>query len=753
MALLDTYQNFAANDGTNPGYRMEYYATQDSQSIANNTSTITFRFGIGRPNSYTNYYYTNMSGPGVTLYYSTNNSTWNNLGFIDIPSTSNVYGSPTYVSKTFTITHNTNGTQSIYLRAIYTNGGSSWYGFPVNNATYTSGALALTTIPRASSISVAQTFTISNTTGNLPFTITPQASFYHKVVWSIGSNSVTLNKTTAISSATSYTDVTNALMLPKFSTQTATINFTLYTYSNSALTDAYLIGTATTSCSLTVNTDNIKPSISVATPGRNSGPLSIIVAGYSTASTTCTITNASGATTSSISWSISRGSIASSSNSGATSNTLPASGSDYTFTFTATVTDSRGGTATATSASATAKGYSAPSFTLNAYRCVNTSNTAADGAGSAAYYSRSAVTYTSLSGNTLTCSFKRDSTSITTAATASSGTVSLSTSSSMTFTATAYDNVIGSSNAVTRTVTVNVAAYPLDLYQSGSTVGVGLGAVASANLVDSNLPIRAKTTASTWLDGQKVLGNAALTVSDATNSNSFWPWIQHKNTNSAKMFALGQLGTRVYLIGSATSRTANDYDAGIYFDLSDGKIHGDLAGSSTSCSGNAATATTASSCSGNAATATTASSCSGNAATATSATTATKLGSSNVGSAKRPMYLSSGSPTQCNTLTSLKAENKSVGESWNISNAAANYNYLIIVGTPGSGQGITTKSTVYVPIPMLSTTAIGFGIANESYGIRIECSLDSSNTNNIIVKHAAQTQGSTGVLTNVYGGI
>ncbi len=44
-----------------------------------------------------------------------------------------------------------------------------------------------------------------------------------------------------------------------------------------------------------------------------------------------------------------------------------------------------------------------------------------------------------------------------------------------------------------------------------------------------------------------------------------------------------------------------------------------LASSSSSCSGNAATATVASSCSGNSATATTASSCSGNSATATTA--------------------------------------------------------------------------------------------------------------------------------------
>lgn len=47
-----------------------------------------------------------------------------------------------------------------------------------------------------------------------------------------------------------------------------------------------------------------------------------------------------------------------------------------------------------------------------------------------------------------------------------------------------------------------------------------------------------------------------------------------------------------------------------------GAVTGNVSGSSGSCTGNAASATTAASCSGNAATATTASSCTGNAATA-----------------------------------------------------------------------------------------------------------------------------------------
>ncbi len=54
-----------------------------------------------------------------------------------------------------------------------------------------------------------------------------------------------------------------------------------------------------------------------------------------------------------------------------------------------------------------------------------------------------------------------------------------------------------------------------------------------------------------------------------------------------------------------------------------GNVTGNVSGSSGSCTGNAATATTAAACSGNSATATTAAACSGNAVTATLAATAT----------------------------------------------------------------------------------------------------------------------------------
>jgi hypothetical protein len=77
-------------------------------------------------------------------------------------------------------------------------------------------------------------------------------------------------------------------------------------------------------------------------------------------------------------------------------------------------------------------------------------------------------------------------------------------------------------------------------------------------------------------------------------------------------YLMGKFGDNYYR--SATAAKVATFISGQTMNIS---------GSSTSCSGNSATATTASSCSGNSATATTASSCSGNAATATTASSCT----------------------------------------------------------------------------------------------------------------------------------
>lgn len=106
-----------------------------------------------------------------------------------------------------------------------------------------------------------------------------------------------------------------------------------------------------------------------------------------------------------------------------------------------------------------------------------------------------------------------------------------------------------------------------------------------------------RTTASSWLDGQRY-NNAAYNVSDMTDTGSYWPWMRGTNTGSAKWFSLGVLNNSFYIMGSTTSRTENSYDYCWRFNVSNGYLYGNfsgylsgnISGSSTSCTGNAATA-------------------------------------------------------------------------------------------------------------------------------------------------------------------
>lgn len=100
----------------------------------------------------------------------------------------------------------------------------------------------------------------------------------------------------------------------------------------------------------------------------------------------------------------------------------------------------------------------------------------------------------------------------------------------------------------------------------------GVGNVASIS-TDGNAyfngHIRAASTGSSWLDGQRY-NYGGYNLLDATDSISYWPWLRQTNTNTKKWFSFGILANSFYLIGSSTNRTDNDYDFGWQFDISNG---------------------------------------------------------------------------------------------------------------------------------------------------------------------------------------
>lgn len=100
----------------------------------------------------------------------------------------------------------------------------------------------------------------------------------------------------------------------------------------------------------------------------------------------------------------------------------------------------------------------------------------------------------------------------------------------------------------------------------------GVGNVASIS-TDGNAyfngHIRAASTGSSWLDGQRY-NYGGYNLLDATDSESYWPWLRQTNTNTKKWFSFGILSNSFYLIGSSTNRADNGYDFGWQFDISNG---------------------------------------------------------------------------------------------------------------------------------------------------------------------------------------
>ena len=149
---------------------------------------------------------------------------------------------------------------------------------------------------------------------------------------------------------------------------------------------------------------------------------------------------------------------------------------------------------------------------------------------------------------------------------------------------------------------------------SGNLVAGGaLGTPASGTLTNCTGYTYANLsgTVPTW--NQNTTGTAAgLSATLAVASGG-------TGVTSIAALATALSGSTMNIAGSSTSCTGNAASA-----TTAASCSGNAATATTaaSCTGNAATATTASACSGNSATATTASACSGNSATATTATTA-----------------------------------------------------------------------------------------------------------------------------------
>ncbi|MDB2108642.1 DUF859 family phage minor structural protein [Clostridium paraputrificum] len=319
-----------------------------SQSIADNTSTLSWTLkGSGSASGWVKAGGFKAVINGTTVYSTSTDSRIS------------LYNGTVVASGTIKITHNADGTKSFGLSCeagVYT------YAVSVT----ASGTHTLTTIPRASSISMstgtmgsASTITISRAS----------SSFTHTLSYAFGSATGTITSKTTSTSVSWTPALTLAQQIP--SSTSGTVTITCDTYNGSTK-----IGSKSITATLKVP-DSVKPTLTSVTATRVDGDVpsdwGIYIQGKSKA--TLKINGAAGAQGSTISsYSISGGGFSSTASS-FTTGFLTTSG---TITFTAKVTDSRGRTSDEKTVSISVVAYSLPVVSSHSSQRCNSSGTVQD---------------------------------------------------------------------------------------------------------------------------------------------------------------------------------------------------------------------------------------------------------------------------------------------------------------------------------------------------------------------------------------
>ena len=332
------------------GYRLQIAWSVGSQSVANNTSSVTAKVQlVSTGSSYTINSSASKSG-SLTI-----NGTKYSFTFTAALSGNQT---KTIYTKTVTVAHNANGTKTCAFSAtagINVTLSGTYYG----NVT-ASGNGTFDTIARASSISSVTSSVSVNGTNACTVNITrASSSFTHTVVFSFGSYSKT---TTGVGTSTSYAIPTSWLnAIPSATSGTAKVTVTTYSGSTK------IGGAVSKNFTLTVPA-SVVPSISSVTIAEAQAGIAAQFGGYvqskSRLSVKITAAGAYSSTIKSYKTTIQGANFTAAS---FTSGVLAKSGtSDVTIT----VTDSRGRTAS-TTRSITVTAYTAPKITsFQGFRCL-----------------------------------------------------------------------------------------------------------------------------------------------------------------------------------------------------------------------------------------------------------------------------------------------------------------------------------------------------------------------------------------------
>lgn len=331
------------------GYRIQIAWTVDSQSVANNTSTVTAKVQLVSTGS--SYTINSSASKSGTL---TINGTKYSFTFTAALSGSET---KTIFQKTVTVSHATDGSKTCSFACtagINVTLSGTYYG-----TVSASGSGTFNTIARASSISSVTSSVAINGTNEVTVNITRAAStFTHTVVFSFGSYSKT---TTGVGTSTSYAIPTSWInAMPSATSGTAKVTVTTYS-------DGTKIGSAVSKNFTVTVPASVVPTISsvaVADTTTNQATYGNMVQGKSKPKFTITAAGAYSSTITAY-----KTVFESKTYTGATPTASAITGSG-TVTAKITVTDSRGRTASVDK-SWTVVAYTAPKITsFQGFRCL-----------------------------------------------------------------------------------------------------------------------------------------------------------------------------------------------------------------------------------------------------------------------------------------------------------------------------------------------------------------------------------------------
>lgn len=332
------------------GYQLRIAWTVDSQSVANNTSTVTAKVQLVSTGS--SYTINSTASKSGTLTINGTKYTFTFTAALSGSQTKTIY------TKTVTVAHNADGTKTCSFSAtagINVTLSGTYYG----NVT-ASGSGTFDTIARAGTISSVTSSVAINGTNEVTVNITrTSSSFTHTVVFSFGSYS---KSTTGVGTSTSYAIPTSWInAMPSATSGTAKVTVTTYSGSTK-------IGSAVSKNFTVTVPATVVPTISSVTIAEAEAGLAAQFGAYvqnkSKLSVKITAAGVYSSTIKSYKTTIQGAPFTAAS---FTSGVLTKSG---TSTITITVTDSRGRTAS-TTRSLTVIAYAPPKITsFQGFRCL-----------------------------------------------------------------------------------------------------------------------------------------------------------------------------------------------------------------------------------------------------------------------------------------------------------------------------------------------------------------------------------------------